>query len=71
MEKIYLEQGERLYTEPTRVVCITGEYEPEELVEVGESNNPIYPPTFPLYQYPAYFIKYGNQYDQPEVGISE
>ena len=60
MEKIYLEQGEQLHNEPNRVVCKTGEYEPEELVEVGELNNPIYPPNFPLYQYPAYYIKYGT-----------
>lgn len=59
MEKIYLEKGEKLYNEANRVVCETGEYEPEELVLVGELNNSLYPPDFPLYQYPAYYIKYG------------
>ena len=59
MEKIYLEQGEILHNEPNRIVCETGEYELEELVLVGELNNPIYPSNFPLYQYPAYYIKYG------------
>ena len=59
MEKIYLEQGEILHNEPNRIVCETGEYELEELVLVGELNNSIYPSNFPLYQYPAYYIKYG------------
>ena len=36
MEKIYLEKGETLHNEPNRVVCKSGEYELEELVEVGE-----------------------------------
>jgi hypothetical protein len=60
MEKIYLEKGETLHNEPNRVVCKSGEYEIEELVEVGELNNPIYPPDFPLYQYPAIYIKIGE-----------
>ena len=66
MEPIYLEQGETLHNEPNKVVCETGEYQPEELVLVGESNNPIYPPTFPLYMYPAVYIKYGT-YDVSEI----
>lgn len=60
MEKIYLEKGEHLYNEPNRVVCVTGEYTPDELVLVGELNNLIYPPDFPLYQYPASYIKTGE-----------
>jgi hypothetical protein len=66
MEKIYLEKGEHLHNEPNRVVCVTGEYEPEELVLVGELNNPIYPPDFPLYQYPASYIKYGKNINETE-----
>jgi len=66
MEPIYLEKGERLYNEPNKVVCVTGEYQPEEFVLVGELNNPIYPPDFPLYQYPAYYVKYGNVPDTAE-----
>jgi len=60
MEKIFLEKGQTLYNEPNRVVCLTGDYDPDELVLVGELNNPKYPPDFPLYQYPAYYIKYGD-----------
>jgi hypothetical protein len=60
MEKIYLEKGDHLCNEANRVVCISGEYEPEELVLVGELNNPTYPPDFPLYQYPAIYIKHGT-----------
>lgn len=59
MEPIYLEQGEILHNEPNRVVCVTGEYDPYDMVLVGELNNPKYPPDFPLYQYPAIYIKYG------------
>jgi len=66
MDPIYLEKGEKLYKEPNKVVCETGEYQPEELVSVGELNNPIYPPDFPLYMYPAVYIKYGT-YDVSEV----
>lgn len=60
MEKIYLEKGEILHNEPKRVVCVTGDYDYDEMVLVGELGNPIYPPDFPLYQYPAYYIKYGT-----------
>ena len=59
MEKIYLEKGEPLHNEPNMVVCVTGEYDSDELVLVGELNNPMYPPDFPLYQFQAYFIKNG------------
>jgi hypothetical protein len=62
MEPIYLEKGETLHNEPGKVVCETGEFQPDDLVLVGELNNPIYPPDFPLYQYPAYYIKYGTSY---------
>ena len=62
MEPIYLEKGEILRNEPGKVVCETGEFQPDDLVLVGELNNPIYPPDFPLYQYPAYYIKYGTSY---------
>lgn len=63
MEKIHLEKGESLINESNRVVCMTGDYLPEEMVLVGENNNPIYDPDFPLYQYPSYYIKYGIQYE--------
>lgn len=66
MDPIYLEKGETLHNEPNKVVCETGEYQPEDLVLVGELNNPIYPPDFPLYMYPAVYIKYGT-YDVSEV----
>ena len=56
---IHLEKGEGLYIEKDRVVCQTGDYEEEEMVLVGATDNPIYPPDFPLYQYPAIYIKYG------------
>ena len=56
---IHLEKGEELYIEKDRVVCQTGDYEEEEMVLVGATDNPIYPPDFPLYQYPAIYIKYG------------
>jgi len=61
MEKIYLEKGEQLHNEPNRIVCITGEYEPDELVLVCELNNPKYPQDLPLYQYSANYIKYGKE----------
>lgn len=60
MDKIYLEKGEKLFLEQNRVVCQTGEYDPDELVLVGELNNPKYEPDFPLYQYPAQYIKFGT-----------
>jgi len=60
MDTIYLEIGETLHTEPEKVVCETGEFQPNDLVLVGELNNPIYPPDFPLYKYPAEYIKYGT-----------
>lgn len=60
MEIIFLEKGERLHNEPNMVVCVSGEYDEYELVLVGELNNPKYPPDFPLYQYPAIYIKYGT-----------
>jgi hypothetical protein len=60
METIFLEKGEILHNEPNRVVCVTGEYQQDELVLVGELNNPNFPPDFPLYQYPAIYIKYGK-----------
>lgn len=56
---IHLEKGELLYIEKDRVVCVTGDYESQEMVLVGATDNPIYPPDFPLYQYPAIYIKYG------------
>lgn len=58
--KIYLEKGEILHNERNMIVCETGEYEELELVKVGEINNPNYSPDFPLYQYPAIYIKYGS-----------
>jgi len=61
--EIFLEKGEVLYNEIKRVVCETGVYEPDAMVLVGELNNRIYPPDFPLYQYPAYYIKYGVYYE--------
>jgi hypothetical protein len=63
MEIIHLEKGELLINESNRVICITGDYLPEEMVLVGEINNPIYSPDFPLYQYQAHYIKYGIQYE--------
>ena len=60
MENIYLEKGERLLRESNRVVCESGEYEPDEMVLVGELDNPVYPADFPLYQYPAKYIKFGT-----------
>lgn len=60
MEPIYLEIGETLFSEPNKVVCETGEFLPNDLVLVGELNNPIYPPDFPLYRYSAEYIKYGT-----------
>jgi len=51
METIHLEKGEVLHNEYNCVVCETGDYEPFDMVLVGELNNPIYPPDFPLYQY--------------------
>jgi len=56
---IYLEKGETLFNEKDRVVCETGEYEDDQMVLVGATDNPIYPPDFPLYQYPAVYVKYG------------
>jgi hypothetical protein len=67
MEKIYLEKGETLHNEPNKIVCVTGEYEPSEFVLVGELNNPIYEPDFPLYQYPAHYIKYGDYLNENEL----
>jgi hypothetical protein len=64
METIYLEQGETLFSEVNRVVCVSGNYSPTEMVLVGELNNPIYSSDFPLYQYPAYYIKYGIQWEE-------
>lgn len=61
--EIFLEKGEVLCNEIKRVVCETGVYEPTEMVLVGDVGNPIYPPDFPLYQYPAYYIKYGVYYE--------
>lgn len=60
METIYLEQGEVLHNEYNCVVCVTGDYLPDDMVLVGELNNPNYPPDFPLYQYPAIYIKIGK-----------
>jgi hypothetical protein len=60
METIFLEKGERLHNESNRVVCVTGEYNEDDLVLVGELDNKHYPPDFPLYQYPAIYIKYGK-----------
>jgi hypothetical protein len=60
MEPIHLEKGETLFSEPEKVVCETGDFHPNDLVLVGELNNPIYPPDFPLYKYPAEYIKYGT-----------
>jgi hypothetical protein len=57
---IFLEKGEILHNEPDRVVCVNGDYEQDEMVLVGELNNPKYEPDFPLYQYPAIYIKYGR-----------
>lgn len=65
MGKIYLEKGEKLFFEQTRVVCQSGEYDPDELVLVAELNNPIYPSDFALYQYPAVYIKFGT-YEIPD-----
>lgn len=56
---IHLEQGETLFNEKDRVVCETGDYEDDQMVLVGATDNPIYPPNFPLYQYPAVYVKYG------------
>ncbi len=66
METIILEKGETLYREPNRVVCESGEYEPTDLVLVGELDNPLYTPDFPLYQYQAHYVKFGTvfQVDQ-------
>lgn len=64
METIHLEKGETLINESNRVVCVSGDYLPEDLVLVGELNNPIYSSDFPLYQYQAYYIKYGIQFEQ-------
>ena len=66
MEPIYLEKGETLFSEPEKVVCETGYFQSNDLVLVGELNNPIYPPDFPLYKYPAGYIKYGT-YNVSEV----
>lgn len=63
---IHLEKGDLLFNEPHLIVCETGDYEPLQLVLVGETNNPVYPPDFPLYQYPAIYVKYGK-YDPDEV----
>lgn len=60
MDKIHLEKGEVLHNEYNCVVCETGDYDPYEMVLVGELYNPIYPPDFPLYQYPAIYVKYGK-----------
>ena len=60
METIHLEKGEVLHNEYNCVVCETGDYEPFDMVLVGELNNPIYPPDLPLYQYPAVYVKYGT-----------
>ena len=56
---IHLEKGEILFLEKDRVVCQTGDYDEQEMVLVGALDNPIYSPDFPLYQYPAIYIKYG------------
>ena len=56
---IHLEKGEELFIEKDRVVCQTGDYDEQEMVLVGATDNPIYPPDFPLYQYPAIYVKYG------------
>ena len=56
---IHLEKGEELFIEKDRVVCQTGDYDEQEMVLVGALDNPIYSPDFPLYQYPAIYIKYG------------
>jgi hypothetical protein len=60
MEIIFLQKGEQLKNEPNMVVCVEGEYAPEDLVLVGEIDNPIYAADFSLYQYPANYIKYGT-----------
>ena len=57
---IHLEKGEVLFIEKDRVVCETGDYDSQDLVLVGATDNPMYPPDFPLYQYPAIYIKYGT-----------
>ena len=67
MEKIYLEKGERLLREPNRLVCETGEYEPEQLVLVGELDNPLYSPDFPLYQYQAHYVKFGTVFQSDQI----
>jgi len=56
---IHLEKGDFLRIEKNRVVCKTGDYESLELVDVGATDNPMYPPDFPMYQYTAIYIKYG------------
>lgn len=56
---IHLEKGEELFIEKDRVVCQTGDYDEQEMVLVGALDNPIYPPDFPIYQYPAIYVKYG------------
>jgi hypothetical protein len=56
---IHLEKGELLFIEKDKVVCETGDYESQEMVPVGDTDNPMYPPNFPLYQYPAIYVKYG------------
>ena len=63
---IHLEQGEILFNETNMIVCETGDYEYSALVPVAELNNPEYPSDFPLYQYPAVYIKYGK-YDFEEI----
>lgn len=56
---IHLEKGETLYIEKNRVVCVTGDYDSQEMVLVGATDIPMYPPDFPLYQCSAIYIKYG------------
>ncbi len=64
---IYLEKGELLHNEKNMVVCESGEYEDDQLVLVGELDNPEYSSDFPLYQYPAYYIKHGVENAEPTI----
>ena len=67
---IHLEQGEILFNETNMIVCETGDYENSDLVLVAELDNPEYPSDFPLYQYPAVYIKYGK-YDIEGIDITD
>jgi hypothetical protein len=56
METIKLNKGDKLHSLENLIVFETGEYNYDDLVLVSDINNS----DKPLYQYTAFFIKYGT-----------